>query len=89
MDSKNLAPEQQGEVVVHKTVSELLELIEAEGVELTDEQLEKLSGGWDIGSTTVYYTQKCANCKNVNKWYEDQVEPQYCQFCGAKLLKLP
>ncbi len=63
-------------------------LAASEGVELTDEQLEKISGGW-IGEDTVYYTQKCIGCKNVNMWYEDQVEPLYCQYCGQELLKLP
>ena len=61
----------------------------SEGVELTDEQLKKISGGdWD-GEETVSYTQKCISCGNVNQWYEGQTEPLYCQFCGQQLLKLP
>ena len=43
-DLKN--PELQGKLMSIKTSDELLALAKEEGVELTDDQLEAISGGW-------------------------------------------
>ena len=89
MGIEDLAPEQLGKARACKSADELATFAKSEGVELTDEQLKKISGGdWD-GEETVSYTQKCMGCGNVNQWYEGQTEPLYCQFCGQQLLKLP
>ena len=89
MGIEDLAPEQLGKARACKSADELASFAKSEGVELTDEQLKKISGGdWD-GEETVSYTQKCISCGNVNQWYEGQTEPLYCQFCGQQLLKLP
>ena len=45
MDIKDLSPEQIEKVKACKTADELVELARAEGVELSDEQLEGLAGG--------------------------------------------
>ena len=51
MDIKDLSPEQLEKAKACKTVEEIVALAKEEGVELTDEQLEAVSGGettWDI-----------------------------------------
>ena len=45
MDLKNLTDEQKAKLQGCKTPEEVLALAKAEGVELTDEQLEEVSGG--------------------------------------------
>jgi len=45
MDFENLTPEQIEKAKACKTVEELFALAKAEGVELSEEQLESLSGG--------------------------------------------
>ena len=49
MEFKDLTPEQQEKARACKTAEELLALAKAEGYELTDEELEAVSGGgaWD------------------------------------------
>ena len=46
MDFNDLTPEQQEKARACKTPGELIELAKSEGVELTDEQLECVAGGW-------------------------------------------
>jgi hypothetical protein len=45
MNLDNLTPEQQEKAKACKTPEEFLEMIREEGIELTDEQLESISGG--------------------------------------------
>lgn len=49
MDYKDLTPEQQAKAKACKTPEEILALAKSEGVELTDEQLDGVTGGgfWD------------------------------------------
>ena len=47
MDFKDLTEEQKAKAKACKSPEELLELAKAEGIDLTDEQLESVSGGWD------------------------------------------
>ena len=50
MNFEDLAPELQEKARACTSVDELVALAEEEGIELTDEQLEALSGGsdWDV-----------------------------------------
>ena len=49
MSFEELTPEQKEKAKACKTTEELIALARAEGVDLTDEQLERVSGGsWDI-----------------------------------------
>ena len=62
---------------------ELLKLAKEKGVELTDEQLTKISaaGVWE-GEVTGYEIT-CGYCGGT---FETNVpEPQYCQLCGTKM----
>ena len=45
MDFEDLTPEQQEKAKACKSADELVELAKAEGFELTDEELEAISGG--------------------------------------------
>ena len=47
MDFNGLTLEQQEKARACKTPEDILALAKEEGIELTDEQLEAVSGGWD------------------------------------------
>ena len=49
MKFEDLTPEQKEKALACKTSAELLELAKAEGIELSDKELEEISGGW-VGS---------------------------------------
>ena len=46
MEFENLSEEQKSRVRACKTPEEMLALAQEEGVELSDEQLEAVAGGW-------------------------------------------
>lgn len=46
MDFEDLTPEQQAKARACKTPEDLLALAREEGLELSDEELENMSGGW-------------------------------------------
>ena len=46
MEYKDLTPEQQEKAKACKTPEDILALAQAEGYELTDEELDGLAGGW-------------------------------------------
>lgn len=46
MDFKDLTPEQQEKARACSTPEEIYELAKEEGMELSDEQLDAVSGGW-------------------------------------------
>ena len=48
MGFENLTDEQKAKAMACKTPEEMLALAKEEGYELTDEQLESVSGGWDL-----------------------------------------
>ena len=50
MDFENLTEEQKEKAQACKTPDEMLALAREEGYELSDEQLEAVSGGWDCDS---------------------------------------
>ena len=53
MDFESLSPELQQKARACKTPEELIELAQAEGVELDNEQLQAVSGGsWDENNGT-------------------------------------
>ena len=84
---KSLTEEQIAKVRACKTQEELLALAKQEDIELTEEQLEAVSGGC---TTPVVKPTLCPNCKS------DQVEKEFirnefnsetycrCKQCGHK-----
>ena len=47
MKYENLSPELQEKAKAHKTTEDVLELAKDEGYELSDAEIESISGGWD------------------------------------------
>ena len=89
---KGLSEEQIKKIEACKDSEEILNLAKAEGIELTDEQLEAVSGGGCLGGTT-----KCPECgsKDVKETVEEYDTPgsgggsttvwKYkCRKCGHK-----
>ena len=74
---KGLSEEQIAKVKQCKNNEELLALAKEEGIELTDEQLEAVSGGCGT------YTVKCPKCGS-SYIVEDCIGPKeyYCNNCG-------
>ena len=81
---KGLTEEQIKKVEACKSSEEILSLAKAEGVELTDEQLEVVSGGG------CFYTIKCIKCgsDNLSDEYKEINHKEYrkfkCNNCGHK-----
>ena len=46
MEFRDLTEEQKAKALACKTPEELLALAKAEGLEMSDEQLSEISGGW-------------------------------------------
>ena len=81
---KGLSEEQIKKVEACKDSEEILSLAKAEGIELTDEQLEVVSGGG------CFYTIKCIKCgsDNLSDEYKEINHKEYrkfkCNNCGHK-----
>ena len=77
---KGLTEEQIKKVKSCKSPNELLELAKKEGVELTDEQLKAISGGWCTQTPP-----PCPFCgsKNTIKNSDDSGYAWYCQDCRS------
>jgi len=75
---KGLSEEQIKKVGACKNSEEILSLAKAEGVELTDEQLEAVSGGGCVKSA------KCDKCgsKNVEHIKDVERSKYKCNDCG-------
>ena len=89
---KGLSEEQIKKVEACKSSEEILELAKAEGMELTDEQLEAVSGGGGCFGGTM----KCPECgsndvktdvKEINNGTYNTTKTVYkykCKKCGYK-----
>ena len=81
---KGLTEEQIKKVEACKSADEIINLAKSEGVELTDEQLEVVSGGG------CFYTIKCIKCgsDNLSDEYKEINHKEYrkfkCNNCGHK-----
>ncbi len=69
---KGLSEEQIKKIEACKSSEEILNLAKAEGIELTDEQLEAVSGGGCLNPTV-----KCKKCgsKDVKVTVEEELNP--------------
>ena len=74
---KGLSEEQIKKVEACKSSEEILNLAKAEGMELSDEQLEAVSGGG------CFFTIKCDKCgsKNVERYTVERGKYE-CKECG-------
>jgi DNA-directed RNA polymerase subunit RPC12/RpoP len=81
---KGLSEEQIKKIEACKDSEEILNLAKAEGIELTDEQLEAVSGGG------CFYTIKCIKCgsDNLSDEYKEINHKEYrkfkCNNCGHR-----
>ena len=64
---------------------ELIQLATENGIDLTDEQLDAISGGslWD--GKTGNYTTNCPACGKTIIWPMSQPDPNSCPYCGVTL----
>ena len=64
---KGLTEEQISRVKACKNIEETLAVAKEEGIELTEEQLEAVSGGCGTGHGSTWYTGGvCPNCMGTN-----------------------
>ena len=83
---KGLTEEQITKAKACKNQEELIKLAKEEGIELTDEQLQAISGGACISGPTI----KCPNCGSSKYdtivYYEQLAERRYyvCKKCSTK-----
>ena len=78
---KGLTEEQIAKVKACKSQEELLKLAKAEGVELTSEQIEAVSGGGCLSS------MKCPNCgstdfSKLSNYQISGCSTYHCNNCG-------
>ena len=77
---KGLSEEQIAKLKECKSQEEILRLAKDQGVELTDEQLEAVSGG----SLCAPVCPNCGTKENVYKGTTEETENKYvCKKCGA------
>ena len=75
MDYKDLTDEQRARIAACDSPDELLALAKAEGYELSDEDLEMVSGGWND-------TLTCPQCGSKSISYDSFLSMHICQSCG-------
>ena len=77
---KGLTDEQIAKIKACKNQEEMLQIAKEEGVELTDEQLEAVSGGCITWSRPV----ACPNCQSTNtEWiWNEHPRHRHCHSCG-------
>ena len=81
---KGLTEEQIAKVKACKNSEELLALAKEEGIELTDEQLDAISGGGICGHSKEWYeidNMQCPECLNrhcMEKVSDDWYRCKYC-----------
>lgn len=87
-----LSDEQIAKIKACKNQEEVLKLAKEEGIELTDEQLEAVSGGCETGHGSTWYTGgRCPKCGSTNTkvyngtWFHGATEQ--CFDCGYDSLK--
>ena len=80
MEFKDLTPEQQEKANACATAGELADLAKSEGIELSDEQMDQLAGGWDSESYGAVY--HCATQIRV----PEGAGSVTCPVCGGLII---
>lgn len=80
MNLNDPSPELKEKALSCKTPEEIIRLARDEGVELTDEQLQQVTGGWgDDGNS------RCIECGSTNLVYDSTLGMTICRDCGAEM----
>jgi len=80
MNNENLTPEMMERARACKTPEELLALAKESGYELSDKELEQISGGWDDPDAYRFYCSSrsctCDTCRSLycNYVYCDELD---------------
>ena len=72
-----------------KTREELFALAKEVGHELTDEELERISGGeWDFcySYRAPYWITTCGHCGGTAEWPKSEPQPAHCFQCSYPLV---
>ena len=82
MNLDNLTPEQIEKAKTIETPEELAKFAKENGIELTDEQMEKVAGGsvWD---DTQIKQVTCPRCGKSTTWSGSDT-PTVCPHCGRR-----
>ena len=85
MNLDNLTPDQIEKAKTIETPEDLAKFAKENGIELTDEQLEKVAGGsvWDETKT---YKTTCVKCGKTVSWTGGSETPVMCPYCGRKFI---
>ena len=80
-DINNLTPEQIEKAKTFKTTAELVDFVAENGIELTDEQLERVAGGsiWDDAE---FSEITCKGCGKRVTWTGGSDTSVMCHYCG-------
>ena len=77
MEYKDLSPEQCEKIDACNNVEEILAVAKEEGYELSDSELDQVSGGaWST------YGVNCPECKKVIKLSSNESQEVTCPSCG-------
>ncbi len=82
---KGLTEEQIAKVKACKSTEEMLALAKNEGIELTDEQLEAVSGGCSVPEMKPIVCPQCGKSDYDEKTYTDgiySITSYTCKHCG-------
>ena len=86
MNIDELTPEQQEKANACKTAEELVALAKEEGIELSDDDLEQISGGGAWKDATDSYKGNCTRCGKEIRWTGSEGAPKMCPYCGETLI---
>ena len=92
MDLKNLTQEQWDKLHECKTLEYILTFAKAEGYELTDDELQQVTGGsdgyvvgGDIWGNGPQYVDWCPHCGQKYYFMDPDDPVDWCPHCAAKL----
>ena len=88
MNINDLTAEQLEKAKACASASELVELAKDEGVELADEDLERIAGGRNWDGSTTYYSLVCYSCNTRYEWEAEKGQPKFCPNCGASTISV-
>lgn len=86
MKFEDLTPELQTKLNACEDLDQVLELVKSEGVELADEDLEQISGGWGDDDEPKVNYNKCPKCGSTDvgivSYGTEESNHTVCTSCG-------